>query len=276
MVADDELNILHIYKRGKPDSVAEKDMSAFLKVDPDEESDIEGAALIGKRIFWISSHGTSKKGKVQDRRRRLFSTDIVDGAVPALRDAGAPYSKLVDDLSDKRFEKYNLAAAAKKPPKTEGALNIEGLAATPAGELLIGFRNPLWESKALIVPLKNPDDVVMKGEKPNLGDFIEIKLDGRGVRSIERIGDSYLIVAGPIDGKGSSDLYRWSSDPLKDPEILKQVKLTGLNPEALFAIPGGDEVQILSDDGTVDAGGGKECKDVAPASQSFRSVTVKP
>jgi hypothetical protein len=33
-----------------------------------------------------------------------------------------------------------------------GGLNIEGLAATPDGQLLIGFRNPLSEGKALLLP----------------------------------------------------------------------------------------------------------------------------
>lgn len=277
VVADDELNVLRIYKRGQSAPVGQTDLSKFLGTDPDKESDIEGAAAIGNKIFWISSHGANKNGKVQERRRRLFATEIVDAAVPTVRETGKPYVGLLDVLSsDPRFAKYDLAAAAGKPPKEEGALNIEGLAATRDGKLLIGFRNPLPEKKALIVPIDNPEELVTSGATAKLGDPIEIKLDGRGIRSFERVGSSYLIIAGPIDVKGDFDLYRWSGNPKDDPEKLEHVKLTGLNPEALFAIPDTEELQILSDDGTVDIGGGKECKDAPASAQSFRSITVKP
>ena len=44
-------------------------------------------------------------------------------------------------------------------------------------------------------------------------------------------------------------------------------------PEAIFAIPNTGSVQVLSDDGGLDVGG-SECKDLDPAKQSFRSVTI--
>ncbi|MGY4512088.1 DUF3616 domain-containing protein [Bradyrhizobium sp. USDA 3650] len=275
VVADDELNVLRIYRRGQPDSVAQVDLSSFLGTKPDKESDIEGAATIGNTIFWISSHGTNKEGKVHDRRRRLFATEIVAGSVPSVQAVGKPYSSLIEDLStDPGLAKYGLAEAAKKPPKSKGALNIEGLADTVDGKLLIGFRNPLLPGdKALVVPIENPQDVI-SGASAKLGPPIEIKLGGRGIRSFERVGASYLIVAGPIDGNGGFDLYRWSGDPNDDPTIVANAGLAGLTPEALFAIPDTVEVQILSDDGTVDVSG-KECKDAQRASQSFRGVTVK-
>ncbi|MBR0911463.1 DUF3616 domain-containing protein [Bradyrhizobium japonicum] len=276
VVGDDELNVIRVYKRGQPDAVKQIDLSSLLGTKPDKESDIEGAALIGNRIFWISSHGTNKDGEVQDRRRRLFATDLVDGETPTVRGVKKPYTKLVDDLStDPRLLKYDLATAATKPPKTPDALNIEGLADTPEGGLLIGFRNPIPGGKALIVPLTNPNEAVSGAARAKLGDPVEIKLEGRGVRSLERVGTSYLIVAGPIDGGGPFDLYRWSGKAEEDPKKVPGVDLAHLNPEALFAIPGAPEVQILSDDGSEKIGG-KECKKLPREAQSFRSVTVKP
>jgi hypothetical protein len=278
VVADDERNVLLIYKRGQSVAVGQTDLTKFLETKSDKESDIEGAAAIGNKIFWITSHGANKNGEVQKRRQKLFATAIVDAAVPTVRETGKPYGGLMEVLAtDPRFAKYKLAAAAGKPPKEEGALNIEGLAATQDGKLLIGFRNPLPGKKALVVPLENPDEVVMLGATAKLGDPIEIdKLDGRGIRSLERVGTSYLIVAGPIDAESGFDLYRWTGNARDDPAKLEHVKLTGLNPEALFAIPGTDAVQILSDDGTVDVGGGTKCKDAPTSAQSFRSITVKP
>jgi hypothetical protein len=278
VVGDDELNVLRVYRRGEPVFVAQSEVFRFLGTKPDKESDIEGAAKVGNRIFWISSHGTNNKGEVQDRRRRLFATEIVEnGDTPNVRPVGVPYSGLVEDLvGDPRLRKYGLAEAATKPPKTAGALNIEGLAEAAEEGLLIGFRNPVPAGKALLVPLTNPHELISDANGvAKFGDPIEIDLGGRGIRSIERIGESYLIVAGPIAGHDKSDLYRWSGKANEDPTMVPGIDLSGLNPEALFAVPGTEQVQILSDDGDVQIAG-MSCKDAPPAFQAFRSITIRP
>lgn len=58
-VGNDEDNTLRIYKakEGGP-PVDTLDLSKFLKVDEKfPETDLEGAAWLGDRIFWITSHG---------------------------------------------------------------------------------------------------------------------------------------------------------------------------------------------------------------------------
>src|SRR6185295_10833034 len=103
-----------------------------------------------------------------------------------------------------------LTDAAKLAPEAPGGLNIEGLAATPDGKLLIGFRNPLPKDGALIVVMENPNDV-LENKPTKFGAPIFVKgLNGNGIRSIEQIGGSYLIVAGPPADKGSFALHRWS------------------------------------------------------------------
>jgi hypothetical protein len=88
VVADDELNLLRIYKRGQSAPVGQTDLSKFLETEHDKESDIEGAAAIGNKIFWITSHGANKDDKVQERRRKLFATEIVDAAMPTVHEIG--------------------------------------------------------------------------------------------------------------------------------------------------------------------------------------------
>jgi hypothetical protein len=265
-VADDEHNMLQIYRRGLPDPVSGVPLWQFLETDEDKESDLEGSAVVGSRIYWISSHGTNKKGKVQDRRRRFFATDIVGGSPPTVTQVGKPYNLLIEDLSNlPSLSKYKLAKAAKRPPKSPGGLSIEGLAATVDGGLLIGFRNPVPRGKALIVPLQNPDAVV-RGSRASFGPPIEIDLKGQGIRSIERDGESYLIVAGEISGGGLSKLYKWSGRISDDPTPIDTIDFSGFNPEALFVVPNRAELQILSDDGKVD---GDKCSDL-----KFRSMIV--
>src|SRR4029077_2770349 len=95
-------------------------------------------------------------------RRRLFATRLrVAGERLTIERVGKPYKHLIRDLdADDRYASFHLKEAAKKEPKAEGALSIEGLAATPDGELLIGFRNPIPEGKALVARLKNPREVI--------------------------------------------------------------------------------------------------------------------
>ena len=275
VVASDERNKLRIYRRGQPRPVGALDLSKFLDTKEDEGSDLEGAAMIGTRIYWITSHSLNKEGEVRERRHRFFATEVRPGQTPSLGIVGKrPYPDLLGDLvAAKKLDALNLADAAKLKPEERGGLNIEGLAATPEGYLLIGFRNPIPDGLALVVPVKNPRQVV-KGKKPKFGKPIRLDLDSRGIRSIERVGSGYLIVAGPPDNDGSFALYRWSGMDHEAPKELRGIDLQGLHPEALFAIPQTNMVQVLSDDGGVKTAG-IDCKDQPDESkQSFRSVTI--
>src|SRR4051812_47683104 len=58
---DDGGNALPIYERGKPEPVGTYDLSRFL-IDRKRgsEFDLEGAARVGDRIYWIASHGRNR------------------------------------------------------------------------------------------------------------------------------------------------------------------------------------------------------------------------
>ncbi len=276
VVADDERNTLLVYRRGQAVPVGSVPLQEFLGTREEKESDIEAAAELGGRIYWIASHGRSSGGKKREDRRRLFATERVPGSdPPTLRPVGTPYVHLVDDLlADDALRPYALGRAAKLAPEAPGGLNIEGLAATPDGRLLIGFRNPLPGGRALIVPIENPREVVA-GARARLGAPIEIDLGGRGIRSLERVGSSYLVVAGPPADEGSFALYRWSGEARSAPSPVSGARLGTLRPEALFEVPGTPGVQMLSDDGGVKENGIR-CKDRPKEEQSFRSIIVRP
>ncbi|WP_257165094.1 DUF3616 domain-containing protein [Bradyrhizobium sp. SRS-191] len=275
IVADDELNVLRVYRLDQPASVSQVDLASFLGTKPGKESDIEGAARVGNLIFWITSHGTNSAGEVQDRRRRFFATEVVEQPSPTVRATGKPYAKLVEDLArDPRLAAYKLDDAAMRPPKTSGALSIEGLADGGDGSLLIGLRNPLPGGKALIVPLLNPTELI--ASKPaRFGAPVELDLAGRGVRSIERVGSSFLIVAGPFDQEGAFELYAWPGPATNKVTPVPTNALAGLFPEALIALPDSQEIQILSDDGKAPIGA-KTCEKQPRDQQAFRSVVFKP
>jgi len=276
VVADDEENILRLYRRAEGGTpVSQLDCNAFLQVEGgNPESDLEACARIGQRIYWLGSHGRNKNGKPSPNRRRFFATDLVmTNGQPSLLPAGKPCQRLLADLlADARYTKFALAEAAERAPKAAEGLNLEGMAATPEGHLLLGFRNPVPDKKALLAPLLNPSEVI-QGSAARFGEPLLLDLKGLGIRDLVFCDGTYLLIAGSWHGGGPFQLYRWKGGKSK-PEPLKIKHLDDYNPEAIVTYPekGLKEFQILSDDGTREIGGvpGKEVKDLAK--KSFRSV----
>ena len=273
IVANDENNTLHVYRQDQPTPVASLNLANFLGTAADEESDIEGATVIGSRIYWITSHGRNSKGKERPARQRFFATDLVPGQPPTVKPVDRAYTDLLRDmLAAETLKPYRLGDAARLAAEADGGLNIEGLAATADGKLLIGLRNPLRQQRALLIPLDNPDEVIA-GKRARFGEPILFDLGQRGIRSIERVGSSYLIVAGPTADRGSFALYRWSGRRGDAPNPVTGIDLKNLRPEALFAIPDSSRVQLLSDDGGIVIGS-IECKSLPGTSQTFRSLNL--
>jgi hypothetical protein len=267
VVGDDDEADLRVYRKDEPA------MPAILKISGlpglKEKADLEGAARIGDEIYWIGSHSRKNSGKEDLERHRLFAIKVksADGQFSA-EAVGKPYEKLLEDLQkDSRFDKFNLGAAAQLAPVECGGLNIEGLAATPDGKLLLGFRGPVRGGKALVVPLSNPREV-LTGGKPSFGDPIELDLGGLGIRSMEHwpAANAYLIIAGSFEDGGRFQAYRWSGQASDNPQPIANAGLSLLVPEAVFFDPAApDELFMLSDDGDA-------CPDPQKA---FRSRRVK-
>ncbi len=278
-VADNEQTCIKIYRRDRGGPPLKSfDFASFLEVEPRRSQvDIEAAARIGDRAFWLSSHGRNVQSKFSPNRQRLFATDIKSvGDAFELVPAGKPYKDLLSDLvHDPHLKRFNLAEASQKAPKSSNALNLEGLCATPDGQLLIGFRNPIPEGRALIVPLSNPDQVI-NGKPARLGEPQLLDLHGLGIRDLAYTDNKYVIIGGPYAGKGHFRLYWWSGNASR-PEHIKGLKFGDLHPEAIVLYPdkGLREFQLLSDDGTRLING-KVNKDLPVPQRQFRGVWVTP
>ena len=281
VVANDESNVLSIYQADTGSVPVERvQLSATLGMGgrPNREADIEAAATIGDTAYWITSHASTRRGAPLVDRHRFFATvEQRTGSVPTVRPAGRVYGGLVNALlGDTALARYGIAVASRRPPEAEGGLNIEGLAATPDGRLLIGFRNPAPGGRALVVPIENPADVIFRDQPPRLGRAMTVALGGRGIRSIEYVPAmrAYVISAGSPNGGRDFALYRWSGAVADAPQLLQGASLRGLSPEAIVverARP--DRLLLLSDDGGRRIGG-QECKERDESRKFFRSVVV--
>jgi hypothetical protein len=274
LVADDEENVLRLYGREGGEPKGKFDLNPFLgATKKSQEADLEGAAQLGELNFWIGSHGRNSKAKEAVYRQTLFATKATKkGDTWSVEPVGKPYTTLLEDLlADEKLEKFGLKAASALAPKTEGALNIEGLVSTPDGHLLIGFRNPLPGNKAIVVPLLNPLEVI-EGKKARLGDPQTVDLGGLGIRSIGRHKGKYLIIAGAYNEEQKPRLFVWEGNATA-PKAAEGIELAGLNPEGLAFRKGSEErYLILSDDGG-EVIEGKDCKKLKdPTLKRFRGT----
>ncbi len=282
-VGNDEDNVLRLYDSHQSGKAIESvDINEYFSPQDDEEIDVEGVTTLGNVSYWITSHGRSKKGKFKQKRHQFFAVQFFDND-SILGIMGQSYQKLVlsDMLDNPLFQEYDLKTAETIAPK-EGGLNIEGLTATPEGDLLIGFRSPLFENKAVLIPLKNPLELVTQTEtKAQLGEPIFVDLAGLGVRSIEYwpVIQAYIIIAGEVGGGDRFALYLWSGNPSENPEPINLTLPEDFRPESVLFYPHlSDRFQILSDDGTIERVDGKQCKKIEDSENPekyFRSLWVR-
>ncbi|PSB04594.1 DUF3616 domain-containing protein [Merismopedia glauca] len=253
-----------------------------------DEVDLEAGTQIGDIFYWITSHGRNKKTKRKEERHQFFANEITKPEKLILKQVGKSYTQLVlkDMLEeDSRFEDYKLKEAETLAPKAEGGLNIEGLTATPTGELLIGFRNPIPQGKALLIPLKNPRDLLQENDdtvKASFGNPIELDLGGLGIRSIEywKEYQIYLIVAGAYDTSDKFGLYSWSGNDREPPIKIELPNLPSqFKPESVLFYPQKpNHLQLLSDDGSIARVNNTQCKDIKDEDSPekyFRSLWIK-
>jgi hypothetical protein len=268
IVADDEDNVLRAYDVRRPGPpLWSVDLSSALGVLPKPnkavpETDIEAGTRVGALAFWLTSHGRNSSGKAKPERLKLFATTLPK-AGEAVTLAGLPYQHLLDDLlAEPRLARFSLEQAAALAPKDKGGLNLEGMTARREGGVWIGFRNPIPDGAALLVPLLNPEQIIY-GTRAELGEPRLLDLGGYGVRAISEHAGSYLILAGPYDASRGARLYAW--DGRATVTRRAEEALAGLNPEGFFT-PDSGEVLALSDDGSLSVDG-VECKRLHDASK---------
>lgn len=279
-------NVLRIYS-SQTSGEATKIIDINGYVDTKKEIDLEAVTELDGIIYWITSHGRDKGGEVKPKRHQFFATELTDNN-SGLKQFGKSYTQLAfrDMLEDTNLKRFNIKEAETKAPKAEGGLNIEGLTATPEGNLLIGFRNPIPDGKALLLPLKNPYDLVTTKNpdevRAEFGEPITLDLGCLGIRSIEywSVIQAYLIIAGEFDSGEKFKLYSWSGNCQEIAKPIDSIQFPDLfRPESILLYPHlSDRFQILSDDGAISRVNSQPCKDIEDKNNPekyFRSIWVK-
>lgn len=226
--------------------------SPFWKLD-----DLEGlAADRAGFVYAITSHSRDDDGDEKKSREKLVrfrvdgdrvvNPEIVDGLKRALTTRHAVLA----------------AAAQVRDVKAGRGLNIEGLEISPDQQrLLIGFRSPLRDGRALIASVENPAAIFELDEAPRIAPLLEeLDLGGHGIRGLSYVPSlgAYLVIGGPTSREPAAfDLWHWSGEPgaparrLTVPGLRGFEKAEGVSP----AVVGGIErIVVVSDDGDGAAG----------------------
>ena len=202
-----EIGDLHIPKKLK---------KAFKK----KIEDLEAIAADGHTVYAITSHAPNRANNNKKERNRLLVMHYEDESIKDLSIYKHLKAELVHfkpDIFGERLLGYN-------------PINIEGLAVNPkTHELYIGFRAPLFESKAIIVPVENPHQLFGKqAKKPYFKEPIFIDLDGLGIRGMhyDRLKEGLWIIAGDSGKRISKfQLYFYDFKTKKVLRIQKEIDL---------------------------------------------------
>jgi len=176
--------------------------------------DLEAITADGNIIYACTSHSLNHANKEKKERNRLLMMHYDDESITDL----FVYKKLKQELIKFRPKIFGNRLFGYNP------INIEALSVNPENHALyIGFRAPLFESKAIIVPIENPQQLFGKhSQKPMFAKPLFLDLDGLGIRAMQydKLKKGLWIVAGDSNKRVSRfQLYFYN---IKTQQLLLQ------------------------------------------------------
>jgi hypothetical protein len=227
-----------------------------LPVDPAAEGarkldDLEGLSVDSTgHVYALTSHSRDGDGDEKDSRDKLLRCRVEGERLVDVRVCRALKAALT------ATHPLLAAAAAVDDPKTAGGLNIEALEMAPDGRLLVGFRSPLDEGKALVAVIDNVEAVFDAGATPSISPELQrLDLGGDGLRALSYVPAlaGYLAVGGPV-AREQKDFRLWfwrgpgegRPRPVTVPGLAGFAHAEGVTPAIVDGRPA---LLVVSDDG---------------------------
>ena len=261
LVVEDEekhaLGLLHISGGQVSHEALNAPFWSWLHGDFWKLDDLEGVtADRAGNIYAITSHSRDSNGDERKSRERLVRFRIEGDRVVDPRVVGSLKRDLIAAYPE-------LAAAAGiRQVKSEGGLNIEALAMSgDQSRLLIGFRSPLVDGRAIIASIENPGAIFNGDQRPRIGSTLTtLDLGGNGIRGMSWVPflAGHLVIAGPVAREQVEfQLWFWRGGNDDRPRRISVAGLPGFeHAEGVSpaVIDGRQCIIIVSDDGSREEG----------------------
>ncbi|MFN3651794.1 MAG: DUF3616 domain-containing protein [Armatimonadota bacterium] len=223
--------------------------------------DLEDAAWDERgSAFLITSHARSKRGDSPEQRYRLARLRFdATGLLLKAEETDALFQAIVNELPF-------LADAVRRPPARSG-LNIEGLAWSPEGHLLIGLRAPTitesverehgGQEDAVVLRLTNPHALFEEqGARALLADTVKLDLRGQGIRGmcLDPSREFCWLISGlsadpTHDVQAPWGLWRWDMKGAAVPaSVPKEVDLETPETVAALEVDGKPHLLLIDDE----------------------------
>ncbi len=224
----------------------------FWKLD-----DLEGVALDRSgNIYTSTSHSRDGDGDEKKSRDKLVRFRIEGDRVVA--------PSVVKGLKPALVAMHPVLAPAAeiRDVKSGGGLNIEALEISPDQQsLLIGFRSPLLDNRAIIACVENHAVLFESGEPPRISPtLVTLDLDGNGIRGMSYLPalGGYLVISGPVAREQVQfQLWFWNGQQgaparrVSVPGLQGFEHAEGVSPAV---IDGRQRIVMVSDDGSREEG----------------------
>lgn len=251
----DEGRTIECLHRDKSGYVLERQVAIDDLIDGipggDDELDLESIDVADGKLWLCGSHCRVRKvpkdgvpsHKLRDRpSRQVLAAVEIDPKTGQLEKGEALPFKGSGSLRRALADDGYLAPFLDLPSKENG-LDIEGIAAARDG-VLLGLRGPLVDSIAVVVHLKLGRELGIKGHRLSFLD-----LGGLAVRDLARVGDSVVVLAGPVsDAGGPYRLYEWQPHGTAGIEPTRELlswPSNGEKPEGICAFEHGGKPGVL-------------------------------
>ena len=203
-------------------------------------------------VYAITSHSRNREGVRNPDREHFIRFKIRGNEVTEL----SSFDGLVDLLENSEQVKQLLRDKIGTTLDFK-TINIEGMAYDPKkNQLLLGFRDPEFNERSMVLYISNPKEMFTKKEQPNFSAVAFIDIKGGGIRSLnyDEVQEAFILANEVRDdtGKKVPQFWTWSGEP--DAEA-KPVDLPGMNHmvnvEAIDSVKvnGQSRLILMSDDG---------------------------
>ena len=178
---------------------------------PGIPEDLEGIAVDDDGfVYIITSHSRETDGKNYPRRDKLVRFKVDGTRFTEM----AAYDNLKADIAARH--PFLAKSAEVVNVKEEGGFNIEAIAFDKdKKKLIVGFRSPQQDGKAILVTIENPQEIFEKDVAAKIGEeMIQFDMKDNGVRGMAydpRL-DGYLIISGPTSRDRTLNFGLWFWD----------------------------------------------------------------